>query len=91
MKKTEWLKTVSKEAGVKIDVTNRVIKALVKTIRETLKSGETLSISGLGSFRVKPRKPCFGRNLKTGEKISIPGGKKISFKPTLLFRKIVSR
>ncbi|MDR1662891.1 MAG: HU family DNA-binding protein [Endomicrobium sp.] len=54
-----------------------------------LKNGDVVSLSGLGSFKVKLKKAKQGRNPKTRELISIPEGKKVSFKPTTTLRRII--
>ncbi|MBD3271536.1 MAG: integration host factor subunit alpha, partial [Elusimicrobia bacterium] len=67
------------------------IKALVGSIREAMKSGDKISLAGLGTFRAKSRKSRKGRNPKTGETIQIPEGRKISFKPSLSLKKLIKR
>ena len=89
LKKPEVVKRVSEKAHITQGDANRAIKALVKVIQEALKNGETVSLSGLGSFRAKPRKARQGRNPKTGELIPVPPGKKVSFKPTTTLRKLI--
>jgi len=89
MKKPEVVKRVSDVAGITQGDANRAIKALVKVIQDAMKQGETISLSGLGSFRTKARKARQGRNPKTGEIIPVPPGRKISFKPTTTLRKLI--
>jgi predicted histone-like DNA-binding protein len=89
MKKSDVIKQVANISGLTQGDANKAIKALIKVIQKCLKNGETISLSGLGSFRAKSRKARQGRNPKTGEIIPIPPGKKISFKPTTTLRKII--
>ncbi|AKL98438.1 HU family DNA-binding protein [Endomicrobium proavitum] len=89
MKKPDVVKRVADVSGLTQGDSNRAIKALVKVIQDSLKSGEVVSLSGLGSFRAKARKARQGRNPKTGEVIPVPPGKKVSFKPTTTLRKII--
>jgi len=89
MKKPDVVKQVSDASGLTQGDANRSIKALVKIIQNALKNGEVISLSGLGSFRTKPRKARQGRNPKTGEVIPVPEGKKVSFKPTTTLRKLI--
>lgn len=90
MKKLDLLEKVSEKSKVESSKANRVIKSLIKTIRESLKNGERVTLSGLGTFRIKVRKAKPARNLQTGERIYLPEGKKISFKPTLSFRRCLT-
>ncbi|MDR1087189.1 MAG: HU family DNA-binding protein [Endomicrobium sp.] len=89
MKKPDVIKQVADLSGLTQRDANKTIKALVKVIQSTLKNGDVISLSGLGSFRAKSRKARQGRNPKTGEIIPIPIGKKVSFKPTTTLRKII--
>ena len=89
MKKPDLVKSISDATGLTLGETSRVIKALVKTIQDTIKKHEVVSLSGLGSFRSKPRKARLGRNPKTGQLIPVPPGNKVSFKPTTTLRKLI--
>jgi predicted histone-like DNA-binding protein len=89
MKKPDVIKQVANVSGLTQGDANKAIKALVKVIQSTLKNGDVISLSGLGSFRVKPRKARQGRNPKTKEVIPIPCGKKVSFRPTATLKKII--
>ncbi|MDR2395770.1 MAG: HU family DNA-binding protein [Endomicrobium sp.] len=89
MKKPDVIKQVADISGLTKGNVNIAIKALVKVIQTSLKNGEVISLSGLGSFRAKSRRERLGRNPKTREVIPIPPGKKVSFKPTTTLRKII--
>jgi len=89
MNKNELIRRVSQEARIKKSQSVRAIKGLVKVIRESVNTGDKVSLAGLGTFKVKPRKSRKGRNPKTGETIQIPQGRKISFKPSLSLKKLI--
>jgi predicted histone-like DNA-binding protein len=89
MKKPDVIKQVANVSGLTQGKANKAIKALVKVIQSTLKNGDVISLSGLGSFRVKLRKAKQGRNPKTKELIPVPSGKKVSFRSTPTLRKII--
>ena len=79
MKKDELVDRVSKEARLRRSEAIRAVKAVVGSIRAVIAEGGKISLSGLGTFKVKVRKARPGRNPKTGETIHIPVGKKVSF------------
>jgi nucleoid DNA-binding protein len=91
MKKEELLVKVSERSKVKSEVAKRVIKSLIKTIGESIQNGEKVTLTGLGTFRIKARKPKPARNLQTGEVVQLPEGKKISFKPSLSFKQLLKK
>ncbi len=89
MKKDELISKVAEKSRVKHEVAKRVIKSLVKTIGESIQTGDKVTLTGLGTFRIKARKAKPARNLQTGETVQLPAGKKISFKPSLSFKQLV--
>ena len=60
----------------------RAIKALGATIFDALSTGEDVRWRGLGSFKIRQRKPRKGRNPQTGEELQIPARKAITFSPS---------
>lgn len=89
MNKLELIQRVSRGAGVSRAQSARALKSLVAALRETLREGGKISLSGLGTFKVKARKARWGRNPVTGERLPIPAGRKISFRPSLSLRTLV--
>lgn len=89
MNKAQLIQKVSKDANLRRAQAVRAVKALVGSIRETIKTGGKISLTGLGTFKVKARKARPGRNPKTGDTIAIPAGRKISFKPSLSLKKLI--
>lgn len=89
MNKAALINKVSANARVRKSQAVRTIKSLVSAIRDSIKSGDKISLAGLGTFRAKARKARKGRNPKTGETIQIPAGRKISFKPSLSLKKLI--
>ena len=79
--------------GIPNDIAIQVVGIgfIVGVIQDSLEKGETVSLSGLGSFRVKACKEKLGRNPKTGDTVPVPAGKKISFKPTVKLKKIIRK
>jgi DNA-binding protein HU-beta len=89
MNKAQLIQKISKDASLRRSQAVRAVKALVSAIRETIRNGGKISLTGLGTFKVKARKARPGRNPKTGETIAIPAGRKISFKPSLSLKKLI--
>lgn len=89
MNKSELIQKISKDTSLRRAQAIRAVKAVVGAIRDTIRSGGKISLTGLGTFKVKARKARPGRNPKTGETIDIPAGRKISFKPSLSLKKLV--
>ncbi len=51
------------------------VEAILQTIMSSLSGGEDVNFTGFGKFSVNERGPRQGVNPRTGERITIPGGK----------------
>ncbi len=76
MTKSEFIDAVAEDEriGSKKDASDAV-EAVLDTIVNTLKSGGEVNFTGFGKFSVNERGPRQGVNPRTGERITIPGGK----------------
>jgi len=51
------------------------LDAVLEAITDALRQGDEVSFTGFGKFHVAERGPRQGVNPRTGERITIPGGK----------------
>jgi DNA-binding protein HU-beta len=51
------------------------VEAVLDTITDALSRGEDVNFTGFGKFNVAERGPRQGVNPRTGERITIPGGR----------------
>jgi DNA-binding protein HU-beta len=85
MTKADIVDIVAKNTGItKLD-TEAVVNHMLDTIREALKSGNTIELRGFGSFKVVKRAQRKARNPTTNEEVIVPERKM----PTLKFSKEV--
>ena len=61
-------------------------ESILDLVKETLARGETVKISGFGSFEVRDKKPRKGRNPQTGEEIVIDARRVITFGPSAVLK-----
>jgi DNA-binding protein HU-beta len=59
---------------------NRAFDIIFETISNALAKGDSVQISGFGTFEVRERAARTGRNPKTGETIQIAASKAVGFK-----------
>ncbi len=64
-----------------------LVEAVFETMKETLGSGESLKISGFGSFIIRDKTSRPGRNPKTGKSITISERKVLTFRPSQILKK----
>ena len=67
-----------------------MMESVFAIMKESLEAGETIKISGFGSFVVNQKNARRGRNPQTGEAITIEARKVLTFKPSNLLRDAVN-
>ena len=80
MNKSELAEAVAKAANLSKADGARALDAVIDSVTATLKSGDTVSLVGFGTFQVKARAARQGRNPRTGETIQIKASNVPSFK-----------
>ena len=70
--KAELIKEVADRAGKPIGETNKIVDALIQTIKDELNERNEVRLSGLCRFYTIKRSACTCRNPKTGNLITIP-------------------
>lgn len=89
----EFLEKIKDASGVKGMTTaaaKRVWDAFLDTIKDELIKGEKVSLYKFGVFQVIDTKERIGRNVATGETMTIPAGKKIKFSPSQLLKRAIN-
>lgn len=89
MTKRELIEVVAKKANLTIKAARDSVQAVINSIRDSLKRGEKVVITGFGTFSVRKRVERVGRNPKTGEKITIAARKAPGFTPGKTLKKAV--
>ena len=79
MTKAELVEKIHAKAGLPTKA--KAEEAVVAALREALASGESVTFTGFGSFKVVERAARKGRNPRTGKEITIPASKVAKFTP----------
>jgi nucleoid DNA-binding protein len=87
--KRELIEIVAKKANLTNKAARESVQSVINSIRDSLKRGEKVVITGFGTFSVRQRVSRIGRNPKTGEKITIGARKAPGFTPGKTLKKVV--
>ena len=79
--KADLTKNVSESSGVSAKDAKSIIDAFLEQTARHLAQGDTVQLTGFGSFEVRDRKARTGVKPGTSEKIEIPASKYPAFKP----------
>jgi nucleoid DNA-binding protein len=89
MTKKDLIEVVSKKANLTNKAARDAVQTALNTIRDSLKRGEKVVLTGFGTFSIRTRQQRVGRNPKTGEKIMLAGRKAPGFTPGKTLKKAV--
>jgi len=82
MNKSELIKAIAAEADLTQADAGRAIDATVAVITGAVTGGDTVAITGFGTFSRKDRPARIGRNPRTGENVQIKAKKSAVWKPS---------
>jgi DNA-binding protein HU-beta len=81
MTKIEMVDKIGETVALPKSDIEKILDQFVKATQDTLKAGDKVSLTGLGSFIPKDRKARTARNPKTGAAVNVPAKKVVKFKP----------
>jgi nucleoid DNA-binding protein len=82
VKRTDLVALLAESAGGSKGAAERALGAFLTGIRDGLRHGGTVTISGFGTFVVTHRASRRGRNPRTGKTIRIPSARVPRFRPS---------
>ncbi len=81
MTKSQWIEKTAKKTGMSKKDTAAAYDALFSVLEETLTAGESVQITGFGTFAVREKAAYTARNPKTGAPVEIPASRRVVFLP----------
>jgi integration host factor subunit alpha len=91
MTKADLADRVSEKVGLSRKEAVEIIETLFASMKNILSEGESIKITGFGTFLVRKKGTRKGRNPKTGEEIEITQRKVVTFKPSLQFKSLIEK
>lgn len=89
MNKTQLVECVALEANLTKKVAAEAVDAVFDVVVKALSEGDSVKLVGFGNFLVKERAERKGRNPLTGDEITIPASKVVSFKASKVLKDAV--
>ncbi|KAA0017850.1 DNA-binding protein HU-beta [Salinicola corii] len=80
MNKSELIEAIAASADIPKAAATRALDAMIESVSDSLKKGDSVALVGFGTFAVKERAARTGRNPQTGKPINISAAKVPSFK-----------
>ena len=79
MTKDEFVALVAEKGGLTKADAGRAVDAFCEAVTAALESGEEIKLPGFGGFEVQQRGERQGRNLRTGQAITIAASRAVRF------------
>jgi len=89
MTKAEIVSEIINKVDMQKQDADEIMEMILDSIKQTLKAGESVKLSGFGNFVVRKKRSRQGRNPKTGQEIEITPRNVVSFKPSMIFKEQV--
>ena len=83
MNKAQFVEAIALDANIPKVEARKAIDAMIRVTMQSLREGERLTLTGLGTFNVQQRPERVGRNPRTGAAVKIPPRKVIKFRPSV--------
>jgi integration host factor subunit alpha len=90
MVKHDLAKEIHEKAALSLTEATQALEQVLTILKETLAEGETVKLSGFGTFLVKKRAERKGRNLTTGEAIPVQAKWVVKFEPSVQLKAMVN-
>lgn len=91
MTKADLVERIHASTGMTQKESAEMVETVFSIMKSTLETGETLKVSGFGSFVVKQKNDRRGRNPQTGEAITIEARRILTFKPSTVLRDAINK
>lgn len=88
--KADIVECIYKEAGFSKVESAKLVELVFESIKETLAKGESVKISGFGSFSITDKSSRTGRNPQTGVPMEITERRVLTFKTSLTLKEDIT-
>ncbi|HUO76955.1 MAG TPA: integration host factor subunit alpha [Thermodesulfovibrionales bacterium] len=91
MTKADLVDLIFGKVGLSKIESQNIIELIFDTVKQTLVEGESVKVSGFGTFNVKKKNARRGRNPKTGEELQITPRRVITFRASNHFKDLIEK
>ena len=82
MTKADLVEIVFEKVGLSKKEAQDIIEIIFDTIKHSFVEGDSVKVSGFGTFNVRKKNSRRGRNPQTGEELEITPRRVLTFKPS---------
>ena len=90
MTKADIVEQVYQKIGFSKKEATQLVELVFDSLKNELRDGDKIKISGFGNFLVKKKDSRVGRNPQTGEQLTISSRRVLTFKPSQVLKAILN-
>ena len=90
MNKKDIIEAIYARVGFSKRETGAIVDKALELLKTALAEGDSVMISAFGKFSVREKKARKGRNPKTGETITLPARKVVTFKVSRVLKEQIN-
>jgi integration host factor subunit alpha len=91
MVKADIVRSIELKLGLSHEEATQQVEQILTLIKDMLRDGEAVLISGFGQWKVRDKKSRVGRNPKTKEEYEISPRRVVTFYPSNVWRTEITR
>ena len=91
MTKDDIVNYVFEKVGLPRNEAQNIVEIVFDSVKQTLIAGESIKISGFGTFNVRKKNSRIGRNPKTKEEVEITPRRVITFKASDQLKEVIEK
>lgn len=91
MTKADIVNVVFEKVGLPRNEAQNIVEVVFDSIKQTLIAGESIKVSGFGTFNVRKKNARIGRNPKTKQEVEITPRRVITFKASDQLKEVVEK
>ena len=91
MNKGDLIGRIAKDARISKSTAGKALDAMLRSVSDMLKKGQSVTLVGFGTFTVVDRKARRGRNPRTRKEIRIPARRVPKFRPGKDLKRAVAK
>lgn len=89
--KADLVDQVFEKVGLTKKEATDTVEMVFDALKDRLKNGDKVKISGFGNFVVRQKKSRVGRNPQTGQEMTISARSVLTFKPSQVLKALLNR
>lgn len=90
LKKEHIINKIAESASLDKSLSRRAFETTLEIMKDNLRNGNNLVLSGFGKFQIRQKRSRRGRNPQTGEEMEISGRNVLTFRVSKVLKKKIN-